>query len=130
MQQIQFTTVRDLRGTWLIYITERSAQPWFKRMRLSIINTLHKTNTNYNLLKVLRIFCFWYFCPKWLFPKLFELKVDFLSSRILLNHDCTIIWTKILKAPIIITFWDLRNKVTGVLFPNYLGSSRWNFLFK
>ena len=31
---------------------------------------------HYNLPKVLRIFCFWYFCPKWLFPKLFVLKVD------------------------------------------------------
>ena len=26
-----------------------------------------------NLLKNLRIFCFWYFCPKWLFPELFVL---------------------------------------------------------
>ena len=31
---------------------------------------------HYNLLKILRIFCFWYFYPKWLFPKLFVLKVD------------------------------------------------------
>ena len=31
---------------------------------------------HYFLLKILRIFCLWYFCPKWLFPKLFVLKVD------------------------------------------------------
>ena len=31
---------------------------------------------HYNLLKILRIFCFWYFCLKWLFSKLFVLKVD------------------------------------------------------
>ena len=41
---------------------------------------------HYVLLKFLRTFCF---CPKLLFPKLFVLKVDVLStsSRILLNHD-------------------------------------------
>ena len=30
---------------------------------------------HYKLLKILRVFYFWYFCPKWLFPKLFVLKV-------------------------------------------------------
>ena len=45
---------------------------------------------HYNLLKILRIFCYWYFCPKSLFPKLFVFKVDVLltSSRITLNHYC------------------------------------------
>ena len=31
---------------------------------------------HYNLLKILRIFCLRYFCPKWLFPELFVLKFD------------------------------------------------------
>ena len=35
------------------------------------------SNKHHNiLLKTLRRFCFWYFCPKLLFPKLFVLKVD------------------------------------------------------
>ena len=32
---------------------------------------------HYNLLQILRIHCFWYFCPKWLFPKLFLFKFEF-----------------------------------------------------
>ena len=44
-----------------------------------------------NLPKFLRIFSFWYFCPKEIFRKLFVLKVDVLltSSSIFLNNDCS-----------------------------------------
>ena len=45
---------------------------------------------HYNFLKIVRLFWFWYFCPKSLFPKLFMFKVDVLltSCRIILNHYC------------------------------------------
>ena len=38
------------------------------------VRNLNKDHNN--LLKILRKFCFWYFRPKLLFPKLFGLKVD------------------------------------------------------
>ena len=46
---------------------------------------------HYDRPKILRMFCFYYFCPKLLFPKLFVPKVEvFLrSSRININHDST-----------------------------------------
>ena len=51
---------------------------------------------HYNLLKILRIFCFWYFCPKWLFPELFVLKVD-LCTKVVALIKITTVYTKVLK---------------------------------
>ena len=54
------------------------------------------SNKHYNLLKILRIFCFWYFCPKWLFPELFVLKVD-LCTKVVALIKITTVYTKVLK---------------------------------
>ena len=51
---------------------------------------------HYNLLKILRIFCFRYFCPKWLFPKLLALKVDLCIKVVALIKIMTV-ETKLLK---------------------------------
>ena len=45
---------------------------------------------HYNLLKILRIFCFWYFCLKWLFPKLFVLTVDLCITVVALIKITTV----------------------------------------
>ena len=65
---------------------ESLAKTHFLVFALFVGNVSNKHH--YNLLKFLRIFFFWYFCPKSLFPKLFVFKVDVLltSSRIILNH--------------------------------------------
>ena len=46
---------------------------------------------HYNLLKVLKIFWFWYFCPKWLFLKLFLLKVDLCIKVVALIQITTVL---------------------------------------
>ena len=46
---------------------------------------------HYNLLKILRIFCLWYFCPKWLIPELFVLKVDLCIKVVALIKITTVL---------------------------------------
>ena len=42
----------------------------------ALLVEIFQIKNHYNLLQSLRTLCFWYFCPKWLFPELFVLKVD------------------------------------------------------
>ena len=51
---------------------------------------------HYNLLKILRMFCFWYFCPKSLFPKLFVFKVD-LCIKVVALIKITTVYPVVLK---------------------------------
>ena len=46
---------------------------------------------HYILLKISRIFCFWYFCPKWILPKLFVVKVDLSIKVVALIKITTVI---------------------------------------
>ena len=48
---------------------------------------------HYNLLKILRIFCFWYFYPKWLILKLFVFKVDLCIKVVTLIKITTVYQT-------------------------------------
>ena len=50
------------------------------------------SNKHHYNLKILRIFCFWYFCPKWLFPKLLVLKVDLCIKVVALIKITTVVW--------------------------------------
>ena len=47
---------------------------------------------HYNLLNILRIFCFWYFCLKWLFLKLFVLKIDLCIKVVALIKITTVVF--------------------------------------
>ena len=51
---------------------------------------------HYNLSKIPRIFSFWYFCPKWLFLKLFVLKVDLCVKVVALIKITTVYYLDIL----------------------------------
>ena len=53
---------------------ESSTKSLFLVFALFVENVSNKHH--YNLLKIPRIFCFWYFCPEWLFPKIFVFKFD------------------------------------------------------
>ena len=46
---------------------------------------------HYNVLKFLRIFCWWNFCPNWLFSKLFVLKVDLCIKAFALIKVMTVV---------------------------------------
>ena len=65
---------------------------------------------HYNLLKILRIYCFWYFCPKRLFSKLFVLKVDLCIKVVALFKITIVYYVLIFEFPFSIckehTFWD------------------------
>ena len=66
---LEFFKVLKFSKEWKIWLKTH-----FLVLALFVGNFSNKHH--YNFLKILRTFCFRYFCPKWLFSKLIVLKVD------------------------------------------------------
>ena len=78
---------------------------------------------HYNLPKNLRIFCFWYFCPKWLFPELFVLKVDLCIKVVALIKITTVYPTRTYISPTTPYFSPLQS----LFLPQYMRQALYQF---